>query len=31
MLAFGLYLQHAKGIEPCPMCIMQRYAWPPAG
>ena len=26
MLAFGLYLQHAKGIEPCPMCIMQRYA-----
>lgn len=27
MLAFGLYLQHAKGIEPCPMCIMQRYAF----
>ena len=26
MLAFGLYLQHAKGIEPCPMCVMQRYA-----
>ena len=26
MLAFGLYLQHVKGIEPCPMCIMQRYA-----
>lgn len=26
MLAFGLYLQHATGIEPCPMCIVQRYA-----
>ena len=26
LLAFGLYLQHIKGIEPCPMCIMQRYA-----
>ena len=26
MLAYGLYLPHVKGIEPCPMCIMQRYA-----
>ncbi len=26
LLAFGLYLQHIQGIEPCPMCIMQRYA-----
>lgn len=26
LLAFGLYLQHVKGIEPCPMCILQRYA-----
>ncbi len=26
MLAFGLYLQHSKGLEPCPMCIVQRYA-----
>lgn len=26
LLAVGLYLQHVKGIEPCPMCIMQRYA-----
>lgn len=26
MLAFGLYLQHAEGLEPCPMCIVQRYA-----
>ena len=24
MLAFGLYLQHALGLEPCPMCIVQR-------
>ncbi len=26
LLAFGLYLQHAGGLEPCPMCIVQRYA-----
>jgi protein dithiol:quinone oxidoreductase len=26
MLAFGLYIQHGLGIEPCPMCIVQRYA-----
>lgn len=26
MLAFGLYLQHSQGLEPCPMCIVQRYA-----
>ncbi len=26
MLAFGLYLQHSTGLEPCPMCIVQRYA-----
>jgi len=26
MLAFGLYLQHGVGLNPCPMCIVQRYA-----
>ena len=26
MLLFGLYLQHGVGLEPCPMCIVQRYA-----
>ena len=26
MLAFGLYLQHVVGLDPCPMCIVQRYA-----
>ena len=26
MLAFALYLQHVVGLEPCPMCIVQRYA-----
>ena len=26
-MCFGvLYLQMVKGVEPCPMCIMQRYA-----
>lgn len=26
LLSFGLYLQHGLGLEPCPMCIVQRYA-----
>ncbi len=26
LLAFGMYLQYAVGLEPCPMCIVQRYA-----
>jgi protein dithiol:quinone oxidoreductase len=26
MLVFGLYLQHGVGLNPCPMCIVQRYA-----
>jgi disulfide bond formation protein DsbB len=26
MLGFGLYLQHVGGLEPCPMCIVQRDA-----
>jgi disulfide bond formation protein DsbB len=26
MLGFGLYLQHVVGLEPCPMCIVQRYS-----
>ena len=25
LLAFGLYLQHVVGLDPCPMCIMQRF------
>jgi disulfide bond formation protein DsbB len=25
MMAFGMYLQHVVGLEPCPMCIVQRY------
>jgi len=24
MLAFGYYLQFALGLEPCPLCIIQR-------
>lgn len=27
LLAFALYLQHAAGLEPCPLCILQRYAF----
>ena len=26
LLAFGMYLQYGVGLEPCPMCIVQRYA-----
>jgi disulfide bond formation protein DsbB len=26
MLVFGFYLQHVVGLNPCPMCIVQRYA-----
>ncbi|HXF16238.1 MAG TPA: disulfide bond formation protein B [Burkholderiales bacterium] len=27
LIAFALYLQHSVGLEPCPMCILQRYAF----
>jgi protein dithiol:quinone oxidoreductase len=27
LLAFASYLQHVKDLEPCPMCILQRYAF----
>lgn len=27
LIGFGLWLQQAQGLEPCPMCIMQRYAF----
>ena len=26
MLGFGFYLQYAKGLEPCPLCMLQRVA-----
>ena len=26
LLGFGMYLQQVVGLEPCPMCIVQRYA-----
>ncbi len=27
LLATSLYLQHVEGLEPCPLCILQRYAF----
>lgn len=27
MLAFGYYLQFAQGIQPCPLCMLQRLAF----
>lgn len=24
LVAFGLYLQHSQGLEPCPLCVLQR-------
>lgn len=27
LLGFGLYLEHIKGLEPCPLCIFQRVAY----
>ncbi len=31
LIGFGLVLQNIAHIEPCPMCIMQRYAFAVAG
>ncbi len=27
LLGFGLYLEHVKGLEPCPLCAFQRMAY----
>ena len=27
LIAYALWLQHASHLEPCPMCILQRYAF----
>jgi disulfide bond formation protein DsbB len=27
LIGFAMYLQHDLGLEPCPMCILQRYAF----
>ena len=27
LIAFALYLQEQVGLDPCPMCILQRYAF----
>src|SRR5687768_14745057 len=27
LIGYALYMQHALALEPCPMCILQRYAF----
>ena len=27
LIVFALFLQHSEGLSPCPMCILQRYAF----
>ena len=27
LLGYALFLQQSEGLEPCPMCILQRYAY----
>ena len=27
LLSFGLYLEHVRGLEPCPLCSFQRLAY----
>lgn len=31
LIGFGLILQHLEGIEPCPLCIIQRYGFVACG
>ena len=31
LIALALYLQEQEGLEPCPMCILQRYAFATIG
>ena len=31
LMAYGLYLQHVEHLEPCPLCILQRYAFVATG
>ncbi len=26
LLGYGLFLQHYRGLEPCPLCVFQRIA-----
>ena len=31
LMGYGLYLQHVRNLEPCPLCILQRYAFVAVG
>ena len=27
VVGYALYLQHVEGLQPCPLCILQRFAF----
>lgn len=31
LLGFGLFLEHVRGLEPCPLCVFQRLAFMATG
>lgn len=31
LIGFGLVLQHGMGLEPCPLCVLQRFAYVAVG
>jgi disulfide bond formation protein DsbB len=31
LMGYALYLQHVENLEPCPLCILQRYAFAATG
>lgn len=31
LLGAGLYLQHVENMQPCPLCVLQRYAFAAVG
>lgn len=27
LVGYALYLQHVQGLQPCPLCVLQRFAF----